>query len=150
MRRPQRWSPAIGIVGIFGTICGSKEQHQIIKAPPWSLPRRYEHSLDVHGMCDPVDVPVPAGRLARRDARQVHVRAEAGRADRVQRRPSLRRPEVGRAGEAARDDRRTREAAPGQVDVAVDAVSAVLHPAAGRSVDGGSVAVAGVDDVRGV
>eukprot|EP00964_Phaeocystis_antarctica_P152084 scaffold119851_cov48-Phaeocystis_antarctica.AAC.1 len=46
------------------------------------------------------------------------------------RRPTFRRPAV---GEAARDGRCTREAAPGDVHVTADAVSAVLHPAAGRS-----------------
>eukprot|EP00964_Phaeocystis_antarctica_P056187 scaffold33128_cov72-Phaeocystis_antarctica.AAC.1 len=79
------------------------------------------------------DVPVEAGSLGRRDVRQVHVHAEAGRGDRVLRRPTFRRPVLARADEAARDDWCTREAAPGDVHVAVDAARAVLHPAAGRS-----------------
>eukprot|EP00964_Phaeocystis_antarctica_P124414 scaffold88060_cov56-Phaeocystis_antarctica.AAC.2 len=96
--------------------------------------RRWSQEVDgLVGLCDPADLPVPVDRLGRRDARLVHVHAEAGRSDRVQRRATCRRPEVARAGEAARDDRWTREAAPGDVHVTVDAVIAELLPAAGRS-----------------
>ena len=86
---------------------------------------------------DPADIPVPVGRLGRRDALQVHVHAEAGRGDVVLIRPTCRLPVPGRAGEAARDDRCTREAALGDVHVTVDAVSGRrrrrLLPTADRS-----------------
>mmetsp|Transcript_7990 Transcript_7990/g.19872 ORF Transcript_7990/g.19872 Transcript_7990/m.19872 type:complete len:208 (+) Transcript_7990:114-737(+) len=84
--------------------------------------------------CDPVDVPAPGGRVTRRDGRWVvHVHAEAGRGDRVQRRPTCRPPVARLTSQAARDDRCLREAAPGEVHVNVDAICAVLHPAAGRT-----------------
>ena len=94
----------------------------------------YSSNSDV-GLCDPADLPVVAGRTGRRDARQVHVHAEAGRGDRVQIPFTCRLPVVARAGEAGRDDRCTREAAPGGVHVTVDCVNlaVVLQPAAVRS-----------------